>query len=753
MFFFRGGKLKKTKSQGGEFRRIYFPSKKKGSNITLDSVDGKIVFETEKGKYELSRQWGEDTRASLDAPEGVLRGDENIETSLREALVYGEGVYAELLLSSQRNTDLVFQELLASSDEKGSKGGTKEKIIDTISKAFAESDGISIDAIERAIDKRIYDIEGKHWDDERGAPERAKKDRWLKEVGEILSAYYALEDAEENLKKISQLEEESDIATSDYNKKDEEKQAAEEKYDRFRTYFDKLEVQSERKKIITRIEEEIQKIRKALEEWPVLVKVLEEAKRLKEELSARKDYDQYYSVKELKGELDGLKKTFERMVCPQEEEIAAVSKAEETVRSLENKLCGMNLTADIKMLGNHRLEIKSLRSGEVIETSDITSITEAVSLTIPGIMEMKLAPADVDLESVQCQLGEQKLVIKDIFEKYSVSSRRELNDTKRNFEMKKITIENKSMQLSNRLNGVSFENLEMRVSEITEEPRSEEEIKAEIKGLCSEKDIDRFIISGEATIEKYRDDYGSISELEEKRSTLQNDLTNVRAAVDKLRDIPEEFLKVEDPKSYLEGLENDFRQKQELCEEALQKKSSAVTQLDAYRENNQENPYDAVDKAKRNLEEQKSLLAHWKHIKKIFIEEKNKLANNPMINLSNRFMNYLEMITGGKVTSELTEPNKLDMAIYSSDYLIDYEKLSEGTKETVYLAFRLAMLDHIFPNGGGLAVLDDPFSNMDAERTAKSVEIIKDTAKRHQVILLTCKKEYLNIAGANTITL
>ena len=121
--------------------------------------------------------------------------------------------------------------------------------------------------------------------------------------------------------------------------------------------------------------------------------------------------------------------------------------------------------------------------------------------------------------------------------------------------------------------------------------------------------------------------------------------------------------------------------------------------------------------------------------------------------MATNFARYLDLISGSKVVSEFPEADKLSMHIYSSDRLIDYSKLSEGTKETVSLAFRLAVIDHLFPEGGGVAVLDDPFANMDAERTAQSIEIIKDFAARHQVIFLTCKEEYLDMLQGNKIRL
>ena len=88
-----------------------------------------------------------------------------------------------------------------------------------------------------------------------------------------------------------------------------------------------------------------------------------------------------------------------------------------------------------------------------------------------------------------------------------------------------------------------------------------------------------------------------------------------------------------------------------------------------------------------------------------------------------------------------------------NDLPLDYGKLSEGTKETVSLAFRLAVLDHLFPDGGGVIVLDDPFTDMDSERTNQACKLVKECAKRHQVIFMTCRTEYLQMLGGNTIKL
>ena len=61
------------------------------------------------------------------------------------------------------------------------------------------------------------------------------------------------------------------------------------------------------------------------------------------------------------------------------------------------------------------------------------------------------------------------------------------------------------------------------------------------------------------------------------------------------------------------------------------------------------------------------------------------------------------------------------------------------------------MLDHLFPEGGGVIVLGDPFNDMDKDSVAQSCLLLKECAKRHQVIFLTCHEEYLPALEGNLI--
>lgn len=742
-------KSKLDRRSDKDFCELYFPGSNKGSSITGDFADGEIAFETEKGNYTLSKEWGSDSRCTLSTPDGVIRNQSKIDAILKELLLYGEGVYSDILFSSQRNTDSSLQTILDASK----RTDAKQEIVDVVSQAFAESDGISIDVIEQAIAARIDEIAGKHWDLNREAPARkAGSGRWSNGLGEILKAYYTLEDANAVLEEISRLESEADRAAQEYTEYDLATRDAEEAYDRFHAFASRLAIQSERKKAIAHIEQELKKIDGILSNWPKLLEKLEQAKILRTEKANRELLDQYESAKKINDELEAVDTDTANRPCPSDVEITQVKTAQRRVASLENKLCGMNLSAAIHILNDSRIEITSLRTGAPVELSDgIASITEAVKIMIPGIMEMQLSPADVNVAAVESQIAKQKDIMFEIFAKYEVDSLDDLESLKKNITETKANIDTINSRLTMLLGKTTFEELASAASSVAGFVRPKEDIEGDILALCEGKDIGRFITAKETVIEGYSAEYGSIKNLKATAFDLEAELKKEKESVSAVEDIPAEYLSISDPDTHLETLKRNLNSKQILRETALTAKTAAASKLESYQENLSSDPAENAERAERAFEEQKSLLTHWLHIAEVFKAQKENIHDNPMQDIADHFAHYLAVITRGKVSSEFPKADKLNMSIYSENRLLDYGKLSEGTKETVSLAFRLAVLDHLFPEGGGVIVFDDPLTDMDADRAAQSCELIRECAKQHQVIFLTCREEYLDMLSGRVV--
>ena len=738
---FQDAKLDRRKDK--EFYERYFPAAKKEAARLADFVDGKITFEDKNGTYVLSKEWGVDPRCTLSTPDGVIRDQNRIGEQLKQILVYGEGVYTDMLFSPQNHADGALRTIL----DAAGKSDTRQELVNVISQAFSESDGISADAIERAIGEKIDEIAGKHWDMDRQMPMR-KAGRWSTGLGEILKAYYAMEDAQNVVEELSRLETEVDRTTAAYAEADSAVSTAEESYGRFRTFASQLAVQNERRKAVTRMEAELSKLSAVRSQWPQMSADLAAAKALQTERENRAILEQYDTASRLRKELEMLQAAASDRRCPTEEEIRQVKAAQRSITTLENRLCGMNLQASVRMLDGRCVEIVSLRTGKPV---DAASITEAVRITVPGVMEMELSPADVDVGKVEAELAAHRETVDQILGIYQVSDLQELEQLAKTVADAKLKEETAQNRFAMLLGSTEYEKLETAARSIADRPRSMEQIETEIRRLCGSSDAVRYITAKETVMAGYAAEYGCISDLETRVYDLEAELKRAGESIASLQEIPAEYHSVSDPEAYLEQLQRTLKQRQLLRETALTEKTAAVSRLQDRREHSDEDPVAKLEQTKRSFAQQKELLHHWVHIEEVFRSLREDLRNNPMQSLADQFAHYLRLISGDSVTSAFPDQEKLHVSIYSRDEkVLDYGMLSEGTKETVSLAFRLAVLDHLFPDGG-VIVLDDPFTDMDADRTEQACRLIMDCAQRHQVIFLTCKEDYLTMLQGNII--
>lgn len=725
-------------------KEIIFPSERR-TGEKGDFADGTVTLETENGKYVISKTWGEGKRCVLSTPTGKISNFEKAGSILSDVLTYGEGVYSEILLSSQVGADLSLQTIL---DEKSSNDAAKE-IIDVVSKAFLESGGISIDEIGDKIDEMIAGIEGKdgHWDRSRDIPEKNKL--WKRGIGEIHNAYYALEEAKEALRNLSKQIEIADEKAELYAHSEAEVKKAEAARAEFEKYYELLNSRNRDKKDLERVKRELEELKKVREDWPIKEDLLSKAKKMRDELADRAVVDKYESAKAIADEIEKLEEQRKGKICPTESEIRQAKTAKRSIEKLENKLCGMNLTAVIDMFGGSNIYIRSVRTGELIDIHDNKAVlNESVIITIPNVMEMQLSPANVNAAVIKAEIEEHKSVFMSVLDKYAVKSVEELEKLRNDLLGIDKNIDNMKAKLQIQLGNESYESVKAAAEKIKTPVRSKSDIEREIRTICS-SDIDRFIIKIEEQIKRYLSDHGSITKLEQKCSERLQEREKIEKSLALCDDIPAEFESIDDPESYRKKLDRIIEEKRNSEKEAIQESSNANASVDVLLSDKTFSDYEEkCENAQRRFDEQKTLLHHWLHIKDVYEKLKQNYNNNPVEGIGNSFLRYLGIITDGRIQSELPDIGKLNMRIYSNDNLLDFSKLSEGSKETVSLAFRLAVLDHLFPEGGGVIVFDDPFANMDIDRTARSCELIKECAKKHQVIFLTCDNDIGNMLGA-----
>ena len=726
-----------------DFKESAFPAERKDGKH-FGCIDGTAVIETAGGDYKLIKEWGDDAVSKLSAPEGVIKNQEQINEVLGSILGYGEGVYREMLLSPQSSAADNLKNILDRKDTE-----TRKTLAETVSEAFAESDGISAEVLEKKINEKIDELSA-NWDISGGAPKKKSGGgRWAKGIGTVLKALYEWEDARDEFNELEKLEADFDAALKEFSEREAAAKRSADELEEFDKYYDVIRTLKSNNDIIARCNNDIVRYNKALEEFPRSKDALENAQKLKAEKENRELLDRYINAKKFSDELQKIESELKDISCPNDGEIAELRAAEREIPRLKNELRGMNIDAKIKMLGGNSVKITSLVSGnDVALDGENVRINEAVRVEIPGVMEMELTPAEVNAVTVNSQISDLENKIREIFGKYNCKSIDEivqLADKHNKLTNSRTLAENNLRAAA----GDDFAALESRAAALTD-VRGKAEIDGDIAKLCV-GDISGFIGAKKSEIERFANEFGGGDELKKRISERSEELKKAREAVNAAESIPEKYRGISDPESRKNALKTAAETARVQKEGALADKAAARNALNRFTESHDDDLREKCDRAKREYEAQVTLLERWLHIREVFNAQRAEVTSNPLESLANGFAKNLARISGDRVSAEFAEAGKPDFKVTSGNYSLDYVKLSDGTKETVYLAFRLAVLDHLFPDGGGVIVLDDPLNDMDIDRVKRSCELIKESAKRHQIIFLTCREEYAALLEGNEI--
>jgi len=118
----------------------------------------------------------------------------------------------------------------------------------------------------------------------------------------------------------------------------------------------------------------------------------------------------------------------------------------------------------------------------------------------------------------------------------------------------------------------------------------------------------------------------------------------------------------------------------------------------------------------------------------------------------------LSVLTGGRYARVRASEDGVELfAVTRDGKEVSAETLSRGTREQLYLAFRLAVIAELFEARGAVpVVLDDVLVNFDLERARGAARALRDLSQTHQVLAFTCHTlvaEALVEAGAERVDL
>ena len=348
--------------------------------------------------------------------------------------------------------------------------------------------------------------------------------------------------------------------------------------------------------------------------------------------------------------------------------------------------------------------------------------------------------------------------MKSILAKYNVASALDLKAIKKRKDNDRVQLEKDlrgyEAELKKTAGGREIDDIQADYeAALTVPTRSKDVIQEKIRELTP-KPVGTYISLCEQTIGGYEKEFLSQNTNAVEIENLIGKIGQYEKDREEGNKIPEKFRQINDPEGRKRVLEEDERKKNEEYASARDTLSEARGVIKAVEEADDyasvEDLQEIVSDQDAELERLKEEFKAWKQIKTVAEGILNSTDSNPLQQFEDDFRKYLAFLSKDGITlSSLGK--KLEADIYSGDNRMTFELLSEGTKDTVALAFRLAVVKFLFPNGGGFAVFDDPFTDMDAERRARACSLLKEFAENNQIIFVTCDRSYADTLQGNFI--
>ncbi len=369
-------------------------------------------------------------------------------------------------------------------------------------------------------------------------------------------------------------------------------------------------------------------------------------------------------------------------------------------------------------------------------------------MVIPNVGAFRISPQDLDVDSLIDKMQEEDQQLQQILKKYGAASLEDLETAKNEHQRTAILLNGKIQMQKKQVLTVTELQAEIDRLELDltiEMPDSlEDETAAFLKTHC-QPSLEACVAAMKAQIDNFESEYGALDQAAQREQDAHKELLKYQrqlAQMDELQTLsPEEYQsKAAGLQKSLKETEETTRQLQkdiitlQVSQKDLSEISEWKREVEKYREawQNEKKKYQGYQQIKAD-------------IKKLQEESGDKFAK-----FNQKFDNYLGAITGN--TLSMIPASGLELKS-KNNQISDQRLLSEGTKKTILLAFRLAVLEYFFPEGGGLMVLDDDLLDLDPGRRNQAARLLKEFAENHQVIAATCDPAIADLLGGNQITL
>ena len=115
---------------------------------------------------------------------------------------------------------------------------------------------------------------------------------------------------------------------------------------------------------------------------------------------------------------------------------------------------------------------------------------------------------------------------------------------------------------------------------------------------------------------------------------------------------------------------------------------------------------------------------------------KERFSSSYLQDMVNEFNDCLKTINREELKTNVDI--NLNVNIDSNGSQKEIKYYSAGYKDLVYICMRFSLIKALFKNENPFVVLDDPFTNLDENKTSEALKVIRDFSNKYQIIYFVC---------------
>lgn len=139
----------------------------------------------------------------------------------------------------------------------------------------------------------------------------------------------------------------------------------------------------------------------------------------------------------------------------------------------------------------------------------------------------------------------------------------------------------------------------------------------------------------------------------------------------------------------------------------------------------------------KQYQEDKKRYEDLQKVQKYLQKAKESFALRYMQSLKDGFDKYYQMLTGQEALAYRMDVNA-NLTVLDHGMQRDGRLCSCGWRDLQGFCMRMAFVDAVYPNEKPCLILDDPFVNLDEEKTKKGLALLEQVGMEYQILYFTC---------------